>query len=107
MATYLLDTTVIIDALNDKRNRRQLLRELTATGNILACSPINITEVYAGLRPKEEEGTARFLHTLQLYPMTWPVIELAGLLKRRLRQEGPDPKPGRRHHRRHPPWKTV
>ena len=88
MATYLLDTTVIIDALNDKKNRRQLLRELTAAGNILACCPINITEVYAGLRPKEEEGTARFLHTLQLYPMTWPVAELAGLLKRDYGKKG-------------------
>jgi tRNA(fMet)-specific endonuclease VapC len=82
MVTYLLDTSVIIDVLNDKKNRRQLLRELISQGNTLACCPINITEVYAGLRPKEEESTVRFLRTLQLYPMTWPVAEMAGLLKR-------------------------
>jgi predicted nucleic acid-binding protein len=29
VATYLLDTSVIIDAINGKRNRNQLLRELT------------------------------------------------------------------------------
>jgi predicted nucleic acid-binding protein len=88
MTIYLLDTSVIIDALNDKKNRRQLLRELAAQGSILACCPINITEVYAGLRPKEEEGTAHFLHALQLYPMTWSIAEMAGLLKRDYSKKG-------------------
>jgi predicted nucleic acid-binding protein len=82
MATYLLDTSVIIDAINNKRGRRQFLRDLLEQGNILACCPINITEVYAGLRPNEEQGTKNFLKALDLYPLTWPVAELAGLLKR-------------------------
>src|SRR5690349_6438029 len=82
MVTYLLDTSVIIDVLNDKKVRRQLLRDLISQGNALACCPINIAEIYAGLRPKEEQSTAGFLHSLQLYPMTWPVAEMAGLLKR-------------------------
>src|ERR1039458_8183148 len=70
MASYLLDTSVIIDAINNKK------------GNTLACCPINITEVYAGLRPQEEQNTKAFLRALELYPLTWPVAELAGLLKR-------------------------
>ncbi|MGD1070241.1 MAG: hypothetical protein ABSB15_08880 [Bryobacteraceae bacterium] len=41
MATYLLDTCVIIDALNDKRNRPALLFELLNAGHLLACCPIN------------------------------------------------------------------
>jgi predicted nucleic acid-binding protein len=82
MATYLLDTSVIIDAINGKKGRRQLLRELIGKGNTLACCPINITEVYAGLRPQEERNTKTFLHSLELYPLTWPVAELAGVLKR-------------------------
>jgi predicted nucleic acid-binding protein len=44
MATYLLDTSVIIDAINNKTNRRQLLSNLIEQGNTLACCPINITE---------------------------------------------------------------
>ena len=88
MVTYLLDTSVIIDALNDKKTRRQLLRDLIRQGNALACCPINITEIYAGLRPKEEQSTASFLRTLQLYPMTWPVAEMAGLLKRDYGKKG-------------------
>src|ERR1017187_364800 len=50
MATLLLDTSVIIDAINGKRNRNQLLKELLYHGHLLACCPINVTEVYAGLR---------------------------------------------------------
>jgi tRNA(fMet)-specific endonuclease VapC len=82
MATYLLDTSVIIDAINNKKGRRQLLSELIEQGNTLACCPINIAEVYAGLRPQEEQNTQAFLHSLELYPLTGPVAELAGLLKR-------------------------
>jgi len=88
MVTYLLDTSVIIDALNDKKSRRELLRNLIRQGDALGCCPINITEVYAGLRPKEEQSTAVFLRSLQLYPMTWPVAEMAGLLKRDYRKTG-------------------
>jgi predicted nucleic acid-binding protein len=56
MATYLLDTTVIIDVINRKRDRNQFLLELAEEqGHILACCPINVAEVYAGMRPKEEQ----------------------------------------------------
>jgi predicted nucleic acid-binding protein len=88
MATYLLDTSVIIDAINNKKGKRQLLRELIAQGNTLACSPINVAEVYAGLRPQEESNTKNFLQTLDLYPLTWPIAELAGLLKRDFGKKG-------------------
>ena len=88
MATYLLDTSVIIDAINNKKGRRQLLRDLVIQGNSLACCPINITEVYAGLRPNEEPSTKAFLSSLDLFPMTWPVAELVGLLKRDYGKKG-------------------
>jgi predicted nucleic acid-binding protein len=82
MATYLLDTSVIIDALNNKRRRRDLLLDLLKQGNLLACCPINVSEVYAGVRPKEETATEEFLKSLEYYHVTWPVARLAGLLKR-------------------------
>jgi predicted nucleic acid-binding protein len=88
MATLLLDTGVIIDAINNKKGRRQLLRDLVAQGNSLACCPINITEVYAGLRPHEEASTKAFLISLDLLPMTWPIAELAGILKRDYSKKG-------------------
>lgn len=88
MGTYLLDTSVIIDALNNKRGRRELLLGLVRQGHLLACCPINITEVYAGMRPKEEAATEEFLRSLEYYHLTWPVARLAGLLKRDYSRKG-------------------
>ena len=82
MATYLVDTSVIIDALNGKRNRKEFLLQLLRQGHLLACCSINVSEVYAGMRPKEEEATEKFLKSLAFYHVTWPVARLAGLLKR-------------------------
>jgi predicted nucleic acid-binding protein len=82
MATLLLDTSVIIDTVNEKRSRRQFLRGLVEQGNILACCPSNVTEIYAGMRPKEEVLTTAFLASLDFYPITFSVERLAGELKR-------------------------
>jgi tRNA(fMet)-specific endonuclease VapC len=86
--TYLLDTSVIIDALNDKRGRRDFLLGLVKQGHLLACCPINVTEIYAELRPKEETATEEFLRSLEYYHLTWPVARLAGLLKRDYARKG-------------------
>ena len=88
MATYLVDTSVIIDALNDKRGRRDLLLALVKQGHLLACCPINVMEVYAGMREKEEAATEEFLRSLEYYHLTWAVARLAGLLKRDYWQKG-------------------
>ena len=88
MATYLLDTSVIIDALNGKQNRDQLFKELLQHGHLLACCPINVTEVYAGLRSHEESRTRELLESLQYFPITFPVARLAGLLKRDYGRKG-------------------
>jgi predicted nucleic acid-binding protein len=88
MATYLLDTTVIIDVINGKRSRDQLLTDLLENGHLLACCAINVIEVYAGMRPAEESRTAAFLETLKYYPITWEVARLAGLIKRDFRKKG-------------------
>ena len=88
MATYLLDTSVIIDALNGKHNRDQLLMALLQQGNLLACCSINVTEVYAGLRSHEEIRTRHLLESLQYFPIVWPVARLAGLLKRDYARKG-------------------
>src|SRR5947199_40288 len=88
MATFLLDTSVIIDALNNKRGRPTLLLDLVRDGHVLGCCPINITEVYAGLRPKEEASTEEFFASLQHFPITPPAARLAGELKRNYARRG-------------------
>ena len=86
--TYLLDTNIIIDAINEKKNRNRSLIGLAEQGHILACCPINVAEVYAGLRPKEEPRTAALLRSLQLFAIAFPVAELAGRLKRDYGRKG-------------------
>jgi len=88
MAVHLLDTSVIIDVLNNKRGRSELLLELVRAGHSLACCPINITEVYAGLRPKEEAASEAFLCSLQYIPVSPQAARLAGDFKRSYARKG-------------------
>lgn len=81
MATYLLDTDIIIDVLNGKRNRPDLLRDLVAEGHLLACCSITVTEICAGLRPGEEQKTSNFLYSLKYYSIDFATARLAGTLK--------------------------
>jgi predicted nucleic acid-binding protein len=88
MAVYLLDTSVIIDTINGKRSRGQLLEGLVQQDHLLACCSINVIEVYAGLRLHEENRTMELLQSLQYYAVTFPVARLAGLLKRDFSRKG-------------------
>src|SRR5215467_10044089 len=87
VATCLLDTGIIIDALNGKRGRRQLIDQLIQDGADMACCSINVTEVYAGLRPSEEAKTERLLRSLKFYPVTWEIAKQAGDLLNVWRQK--------------------
>src|ERR1035437_5120056 len=88
MVTCLLDTCVIIDALNNKRGRPALLLDLVKSVHVLACCPINITEVYSGMRPKEETATEEFFASLQHVPIAPSAARLAGELKRDYARKG-------------------
>lgn len=68
MTTFLLDTSVIIDAINDKKNRNAALITRVEQGHILACCPVNVSEAYAGMSPKEDRKTSALrqnLHSIQ------------------------------------------
>src|ERR1035438_3813787 len=86
--TCLLDTTVIIDAINGRNGRNELLAQLIAQGTLLACCSINITEVFMGMRPQEAPRTEAFLESLEFYPVTRDVARVAGELYREWREKG-------------------
>jgi predicted nucleic acid-binding protein len=88
MAIYLLDTSVIIDVLNQKRGRWQLLASLVEAGDTLACSVLTVTEIYAGIRPKEMALTERFLDGLEQYKVDSNLARYAGLLKNEWTRKG-------------------
>ncbi len=86
-ATCLLDSGIIIDALNGRRGRWELIDRLIQDGAEMACCSINVTEIYAGLRPGEEVKTERFLKSLKFYPVTWEIAKQAGALMNVWRQQ--------------------
>src|SRR5581483_10857798 len=88
MATILLDSSVIFDHLNGRSGRTEYLFELLEHGHLLACCPVNITEIYAGLRPGEEEKTAALIESLEFLPVTPEIARQAGLLRRDWQRKG-------------------
>ena len=84
----ILDTTVLIDALRNRNQRRALLAGLVASGQDLATSAMCIAEVYSGLRPGEEHATQAFLAGIDWIPVTPAIAMRAGNLKATLRRQG-------------------
>jgi predicted nucleic acid-binding protein len=77
----LLDTTVLIDVLRARQNRRSLLTELIEGGHTLTTAAINIAEVYSGMRSSEAAVTEAFLSSLECHAITAAIARRAGSLK--------------------------
>jgi predicted nucleic acid-binding protein len=88
MAIYLLYTSVVIDALNQKRGRWQLLASLVEGGETLAYSVMTLMEIYAGVRPSEFPLTERFQDSLEHYEVDGQLARYAGLLKNEWAKKG-------------------
>ncbi len=88
MPEYLLDTTTIIDYLRDRSGVPELLERLCIEGGLLCCCPINIVEVYTGMKDKEKAATDEFLNSLRCYEITQEVGYIAGELKRKYSKKG-------------------
>ena len=88
MAQYLLDTSVIIDVLNNKHDRASLLRNLLSEGHTFSCCSINIAEVYSGMRPKEKALTEALLNSIHCYDITKNLAAQAGILRYEWSQRG-------------------
>jgi tRNA(fMet)-specific endonuclease VapC len=88
MTRFLLDTTFIIDVLNSRRSRDAVMRELIGDQHELTCCPINVTEVYTGLRENERDKTEALLRSLELIPISFEAGRLAGELLKSGKQSG-------------------
>jgi predicted nucleic acid-binding protein len=85
---YLLDTTVLIDALRG-RPAAERIRRLRAGGeDVPHVCAINIEELVRGLRSGEEEAVRRFLDGLRLAPIARAEAELAGHWRRGFGERG-------------------
>jgi predicted nucleic acid-binding protein len=78
----LVDTSVLIDYLRGHRDAAQVLERERAAAPLHA-SEMTRSEVLAGMRAAEEEGTRSLLSTLIWHPLDADVAEEAGALGRR------------------------
>lgn len=81
MATWLLDTAVVIDVLNDRRGVNAWLQTLLQERESLACCAITVAEVYAGMRPKEQDATDGLLSSLAYLDISRDMARRAGRLR--------------------------
>ena len=84
---YLLDTDVIIWHLRGHEPTEALLKEIERE-QPLGCSAMSIFEVWSGVRPREEEGTRRFLEALYQIPTGGSVALVAAEYWRDFRRRG-------------------
>jgi len=88
MTDYLLDTSVIIDYVRGRRETVTAIRKLFSEGASLGCCPINIIEVYAGMKEQERELVEELLNGLEHYELTREASRSAGETKNAFRKKG-------------------
>lgn len=76
----LVDTDVLIDFLRGKDGARTVLEAALARAT-LCISVITLTEILAGMRPKEEKATEALIKGFVLLPVSESVARIAGQLR--------------------------
>jgi predicted nucleic acid-binding protein len=88
MPHFLADTSLIVDLINGRNDRRNFMRQLLKPGDTLGCCTINVVEVYTGMRPGEEEVTDAYFDRLLYYDVTKNIAKEAGALRYYWRRQG-------------------
>jgi predicted nucleic acid-binding protein len=68
--------------------RTEFLEQVMEQGYLFGCCAVNLREVYAGLRPEEEDRAATFLSSLEYLPITPEIAREAGVLRRAWMKKG-------------------
>jgi predicted nucleic acid-binding protein len=85
--TYVLDSTLLIDAANRIPSARDFLLEHHAAS---AISPVTRAEMLAGVEAKHAAAYAKWLSTFHYLPLDEPCADLAAGLRREHRWKLPD-----------------
>ena len=80
MKPVLVDTDVLINFLRGKQQAKEFLLSQLDSGPIL-CSVITVAEIFAGMRPHEQEKTRALLDNLEVLPVTRAIAKKAGFYK--------------------------
>lgn len=81
MARYLLDTTVLIDALRG-RSAVERVRAMRRQGDEPWTTAVNVEEIWRGLFPHEEADAARLVRGIRLAPLAATEGQRAGRWRR-------------------------
>ena len=84
----LLDTSVLIDALNNRRGRPDLLERLAIQAHTLACCSIVTTEIFSGVPETRWPQAEKALSRLLFVPVTQDAAKLAGRFRYRYARHG-------------------
>lgn len=83
MERYLIDTDVIIDHLRGEEEARDLLKGIKVKDAHILYSVITKAELYAGVRPRDEEGVKRLLESMDEVGINGEIAEAGGRYKNR------------------------
>lgn len=84
MKNTLVDTDILIHFLRGRREAKDFLSSLLDRSKIL-CSSITVAEIFAGIRPGEEEKTRALMDNLAVLDVTREIAEQAGKYRRTIR----------------------
>ena len=84
----ILDTSVLIDVLNNRRGRPDFLRSLTVQAHTLACCSIVTTEIFSGVPESRWQEVEQALSRLLFLPVTREAARLAGTYRYRYARQG-------------------
>jgi len=89
VASYLLDSDVLIWILRNRESTVRMVEELADhAAEPLACSALSVMEIWVGVKPGEEARTAECLDGLTVLPVDGELArEAAALLRKRKRLE--------------------
>ena len=82
----LVDTDILIHFLRGRREAKNFLSLLLDQSRIL-CSAITVAEIFAGIRPGEEEKTRALIDNLEVLDVTREIAEKAGQYRRTIRSQ--------------------
>lgn len=81
MTIYLVDTNILIDALNHKRGCREMLNHLVRQGHRLACCTVTLSELFSGIKPADITKVEQFVAMLSWYQASRDIARRAGQLR--------------------------
>ncbi|OGP77103.1 MAG: hypothetical protein A2Z13_03365 [Deltaproteobacteria bacterium RBG_16_64_85] len=88
MRGYLLDTTFLIRFLRGEEAAVSWMRRMAEEGHFLACSAVNVAEIYSGMKERERPATEALIGALRCFPVSFDVARQAGEWRAKYRAKG-------------------